>query len=184
MKKTFLAAPLLVLLEGCASSYVAPVAGTPVARLRIVQVTNDNIRIMKLHDACLTTDKNARHFGKYYDKIGYLGAVGSDLDKRRLAMPTPPAAPARFTEIPVAAGQPFHLGMDATRMVSAAMGAMVYSCVDAMTFTPVAGRDYEAVMQWPNGGQCGFELVQLQAQGGKVARLAVADATPVRSACP
>ena len=172
-----------VLLSACQSSYAPPTTATPSARLRVLQLGDDNTSIQKLKAACLTTDKNSRNFGDHFEKIARFSGVSDASDLRRLNMPAPPAAPTKFTEIAIDATQPFVLGYDATRFVSGYPQSMVFNCVMGVSFQPVPGADYEAVISRSGNSQCRLELHRLTSSGGAVAREAVPGARILRNAC-
>lgn len=171
------------LLCACQSAYVPPPASTQTARLRVVQHGGDNTNVQKLKAACLTTEKNARNFGDYFEKIANFSGISSASDLRRLGMPDPPSGPVQFTEIVVDATRPFLLGYNSTRFVSGYPQSMAYTCVMGLSFQPTPGDDYEAVISRATDTQCRFELRHLTPNKGTVTRETVDSARTLTNIC-
>ena len=173
----------MAILSACQSAYVPPPANTQTARLRVLQIGGDNTDVQKLKTACLTTEKNARNFGDYFEKIANFSGVSSASDLQRLGMPDPPAAPVKFTEIAIDATRPFLLGYNSMRFVSGYPQSVTYTCVMGLSFVPQPSEDYEAVISRASDTQCRFEIQRLTVGKGTAAREKVDSARLLREAC-
>lgn len=166
---------LMLSLIGCASSYVPPSSTTPTARLRILQRENHNAMLQKLKSPCLPTGHNSATSGRHHEKIN-----NSD---GRLDMLDPPALPAIYTEIAIDATQPFHLGYNIFSLVPGYPVGTTYNCSNGLTFNPVVGESYEAVISMPTKNQCRIEISRFSELLASRTRVPVADVVHIRKQC-
>lgn len=182
-KKLLSLLPLLAALTGCAVAYVSPQPSSTTARFRIKETNGVNTTLHKLHKACLVPGRTPT-IATDYERIANFSSVSDGSDFRRLNMPDPPAEPnTKFTEIVVDASKPFYFGYLAFDGMRTALGYRSWSCVNAMSFQPAAGNDYEAVITRQGFDSCGLLLFELKETGGTFQRVPVASAKPIRDAC-
>lgn len=175
--------PVLAALTGCAVAYVAPAPSSTTARFRITEPNGVNTDLHKLHNACIVPGKTPV-VATHYEKIANFSAVSDGSDFRRLNMPDPPAeSTTKFTEIVVDATKPFHFGYGAFALRRDALGYTTFNCVNGMSFQPLAGNDYEAVITRQGFESCGLHLFQLKEVSGAFQRVPVASAKHIRDTC-